>query len=34
MSKAAWPTDVHTLPDAGTGERVPFQPLPDPAATH
>ena len=25
------PADVHAVPDAGTGERVPLQPLPDAA---
>lgn len=30
MSPSTGPTDVHPLPDARAGERVPLQPLPDP----
>jgi len=26
--------DVHALPDAGAGEGIPLQPLPDPASAH
>lgn len=27
--KETWPTNVHALPDIGTGERVPFQSISD-----
>ncbi|GBM04132.1 hypothetical protein AVEN_115508-1 [Araneus ventricosus] len=27
-------SDLHTVPDSGAGERVPYQPLPNPTATH
>lgn len=29
-----WPPDIHTLPDAGAGEGVPFQSVLDTPATH
>jgi hypothetical protein len=31
---ATGPADLHQVPDVGAGERVPLQPLPDPAAAH
>lgn len=34
LSEASWPPDVYALPDAGTGEGVPFQSLPDAATAH
>lgn len=28
------PTNVHAVPNAGTGEGIPLQPVPDEAAAH